>query len=258
MGINKPFHRVCRPHLNGSYSNSGGLDYIKHNNYAQSASHYVRAFLLIQKDLGNLLEYIEPCETNSNCYSFRTHELLTRTCIEVEANCKVILAENGYTPMKKNKIRRPEDWNMKNDYWKIQRSHKLARYSVEVPFWKGDKRIRHPYQAWKDDTYQTLDWYKAYNNAKHDRHANFDQATFNHLLDAICGLLVIISAQFYSIDFSNGPDTFCFGGNHETIGGYFAVKFPNADDWPEKERYNFKAEELKNENYIFAKYNYNK
>lgn len=55
----------------------------------------MRAFLLVQKDLQELFDYVEPADKKLCCYSYRIHELLMRTCIEVKANCKAILSENA-------------------------------------------------------------------------------------------------------------------------------------------------------------------
>ena len=78
-----------------------------HPEFAESPEHYVRAFLLLQKDLHDLFDYVEPADTNLQCFSYRIHALLLRACVEVEANCKAILKENGY--------KRVGDWSMRDN-----------------------------------------------------------------------------------------------------------------------------------------------
>lgn len=113
MTITNSYYRTCRQFSDGSYASSGKAKYIERPEFAQDAAHYVRAFLLIQKDLINLFDYIEPSDQNLQTYSFRIHELLLRTCVEVEANFKAILRENGYShPQRKKratKENRPEN-----------------------------------------------------------------------------------------------------------------------------------------------------
>src|SRR5688572_7486964 len=92
MTIMNPYRKNCRPFENGTY----GSYYISDPKYAKDPEQYIRAFLLIQKDLKELFDYIDPSDINLQCHSFRIHQLLMRTCIEVEANCKAILSENGY------------------------------------------------------------------------------------------------------------------------------------------------------------------
>jgi hypothetical protein len=171
-GIPKPFRRNVRQFLDGSYSEGGRWRYVRHPAFAQHPDKYVRAFLLIQKDFQALFDYIEPADANLPCYSFRTHELLVRTCIEVEANFKAILLENGFA--------RPGDWNMQ-DYRKVNRTHRLSSYQVKVPYWHGVGSIRTPFAAWDGAAGGGLSWYQAYNAKKHDRHAEFNRANFENL-----------------------------------------------------------------------------
>src|SRR5665213_3452453 len=123
MSINRPFYRSCRQFSDGHYSEGGRWEYIAHPKYAKSPEQYIRAFLLILKDLQNLFDYIEPSDKNLKCYSFRIHELLMRTCIEAEANFKAVLIENGYE--KKDTEGNNADLDIE-DYKKLEKTHKLS------------------------------------------------------------------------------------------------------------------------------------
>jgi len=249
MPVNKPFHRICRPFIDGSYSNSGQSEYINHPKYALSPEHYIRSFKIILDDLKMLFNYVEPCDTNLSCYSFKIHELLLRSCIEVEANCKAILFENGFV--------KKSDWNM-GDYRKLEKSHHLSSYFVKLPLWKGEKNVRQPFHSWKIDD-KSLTWYQTYNQTKHNRHNAFCEAKFDHMLDSICGLLVLLSSQFYRNDFSPSDTLLSCGGPNDdfesAIGDYFRIKFPY--DWDDDMKYNFNCEKLLNESNPFESYNYN-
>lgn len=238
MPIEKPYRRICRQRFAGRYSDDGDGDYVRHPKYAQSPEQYVRAFLVIQKDLLNLFDYVEPADANLDCYSYRTHELLLRACVEVEANCKAILSENRYS--------RSGEWNM-GDYKKIEAASRLSGYEVAMPVWHGVRNIRRPFAAWAVGG--KLPWYEAYHSTKHDRHNRFHLANFGSVLDAVCGLVALLSAQFITFDFSPGPNLLDLGGvadgRESAIGGYFRVKFPN--NWPDDERYIFDWEAMKGE-----------
>lgn len=228
MPIQRPYRRTCRQLTDGSYANSGNGRYVKHPLYAKSPEHYIRASLLLLKDVQELFDYVEPADANLSCYSYRIHELLLRICVEVEANCKAILTENGYS--------RAGDWNM-NDYRKIDASHLLSQYEVKYPFWQGAKATRIPFAGWAQTG--SLPWYKAYNTTKHDRHNEFFQATFEHMTDAFAGLCALLAAQFHTEEFSPRDEYFAAESNdglESGIGGYLRVKFPN---WPANERYEF-------------------
>jgi hypothetical protein len=246
MAITKPYRRTCRQFLDGSYAEGGRSRYIKHDRYAMSASHYIRAFLVLQSDFQRLCDYIEPSDINLSAYSFRTHELLCRVCIEVEANAKAILSENGYTP--------GGLWSMR-DYSLIEQSHLLSAYEVSFSHWTGVSEIRQPFAPWATDN--KLEWYQAYNRAKHDRHTNFADANFKNLTDAICGLVAILSAQFNYHDFAlvdhmtlSGSKT---AGFESSIGGQFEVKYPS---FPIADRYNFDWQALKEHSDPFEDFPY--
>lgn len=249
MSVNKPYKRTVRCHTDGSYSNSGRSNYVRHPNYANSPEHYVRAFLFIQDDFIKLLNYIEPSDTNLDTYSFRILELLMRVCIEVEANFKAILLENGYN--------KPENNLDMRDYVKVDKSHRLHSYKIKLPYWQGDQDIRSPFSNWINN--QPLNWYQAYNASKHNRHNEFTRASFRNLTDAVCGLIALLSAQFYTHDFSPGNVILALNlGNNDgmesAIGGYFRVQFPS--DWEDNELYDFEWETLKNEDNPFQLYDY--
>lgn len=231
MPIQKPYHRVCRPFLSGSFSGN----YLYHKKYANDPQHYIRAFLLLQQDLENLFAYIEPSDVNLETYSHRIQQLLMRACVEVEANLTAILIENGY---KKS----PKDFTMW-DYKLVNQSHKLSSYEARIPGWYGSLSTHEPFKNWETDI--ALPWYRAYNESKHDRQNNFNKATFEALLDSMSGLVILITAQFYNVDYKPGPIGLAThhqgfdsdDGMISATGGLFRVKMPTG--WPEDERYDF-------------------
>lgn len=232
-GIPKPYKRTSRPMENGDY---GGGDYQRHPEFANSARQFIRAFEIIQKDLMEVFDYVEPSELNKPCYSYRIHELHTRACIEVEANCTAILSENGYA--------KAGNWNME-DYKKLEVTHHLSSYEVRLPIWHGAGQIRTPFGPWKNAT--PLPWYQAYNQTKHSRHANFHLSNFNVLVDSVCGLVAMLASQFHLDDF--GQNFIYAGGPGDgfqyAIGGYFLIRFPN--DWSAEQRYSFNWQQLRND-----------
>ena len=85
MAVTKPYYRTVRQLADGSYAHSGNGRYIEDARYANEPRRFTRAFLLIQKDLLELFNFIEPADQNLQTYSYKTHELLLRACIEIEA-----------------------------------------------------------------------------------------------------------------------------------------------------------------------------
>ena len=249
MGIRKPYHRNFRGFIDGENSGYSSWGYIIDKEYARSPEHFIRAFFLIQDDLKELFEYVEPSPVSMKTFSYRIHELLMRTCIEIEANFKAILAENHYTKSR-------ADITV---YKKINVTHRLSSYKVILPIWNGKKeRVFKPFIDW--DNNKPLPWYQAYNKSKHDRQEKFQQANLKNLLDAVTALLILLSSQFKTEDFSPSSRGFAASGYdyHEmgpALGDYFRIEFPT--DWPEDEKYDFDWSKLKKTLRRFDKINYN-
>jgi hypothetical protein len=262
MGLKKPFHRNYRKMKAGPNSGYSDWAYIVDRQYAQDPEQFIRAFLIIQSDILKLFEFVEPSDINLATYSFRIHELLMRTCIELEANFKAILRENIYNPIyrkgpRAGSYRAENVWNI-DDFKIINKTHHLSGYSVQLPFWKGHKKIRKPFENWR--TEESLIWYQAYNHSKHDRHHKFNEANLENLLEAYCGLFVVLSSQFKTESFETGShslriNTDSYFSGRFGIGGYLMIEFPN--EWTDDEIYDFDWSVLKNEDSRFEKINYN-
>jgi len=230
--------------------------YLLHPRYATDPRHYVRAFLLIQQDLHELFSYVEPSEANLGTYSHRIQQLLMRTCIEIEANFTAILLDNGYA-----KAVSGTNLNM-GDYKLIDLSHRISAYHVRIPGWKGACDTRQPFASWSIN--QPLTWYRAYNISKHNRHENFQLATFDALIDAFCGLNILLSAQFMDEEYSPGsksiaPEGGCYtyegvDGMEPSIGSMLRIRFPI--DWPAEERYDFTWSSLSSQEDPFGNFDY--
>jgi hypothetical protein len=73
--MHRPFYRTCRQFISGDYANGGKSEYIEHKKFATEPEHYIRAFSLLQKDLLEIFDYIEPSDSNHKTFSSGTHEL---------------------------------------------------------------------------------------------------------------------------------------------------------------------------------------
>lgn len=253
MGISKPYHRIYRPFVqsifNWEYSQRA---YIPDHDYASSPLYYTRAFLLIQKDIQQLFEFIEPSDTNLVTYSYRIHQLFMRICIEIEANFKAIFKENIYS--------KPEDrWNI-NDYKRINISHHLDAYTATLPVWDGTENNFTPFKEWGNKDGK-LQWYRDYNSTKHNRQDERKLANMKNLLNAFSALFILLSSQFNTESFDPGNCLLSIGteytyyqGKEFGIGDYLLIDYPN--DWNEEEKYEFNWNDLKNKSEKFQKFNY--
>jgi len=262
MAFSKPFHRNYRAFISAPNSGYSSWAFIVDKEYAVAPHHYTRAFLILQKDIQDMFEYIEPADINLQVFSYRIHELLMRTCIEVEANFKAILRENIYTPKfssgsKKGMPRTEEFWKL-SDYIKVNKTHHLDNYIAEFPFWRGVRNRFQPFANWSNNG--PLLWYQAYNETKHDRDNKFETANFENLLSAFAGLFILLSSQFNCQSFTTGDTFLSTGGDSYFdgefgIGGYLKIEFPT--NWLDDEKYDFNWSVLKKQKDRFEKIDYN-
>lgn len=157
----------------------------------------------------------------------------------------LILVENGYPDSDKLTM---------NDYKKVEQSHRLSAYKVKLPIWSGSLGERRPFAEWSSG--KTLPWYQAYNSTKHDRHAEFSEATFANMLDAVAGVVVVLAAQFGTHDYMpySWTKVITPEGVELAIGGYFQISFPS--DWPDSERYDFSWDALKTQTDPFESFQF--
>lgn len=247
MSLNKPFFLTFRPN-----KEKGADLYMHDDRYAKDRWQIRKNVELLYKDFETLFEFIEPCDDNKVCFSLRTYELFLRTCTEVESNMKMILLSNGY-----QKKGGPENLNM-SDYCKLNATHFLSSFEVHIPNWKGELSIVSPFNAWSHGTTKDdiLPWYAAYNTVKHNRQEKFHEASLIHAVEAFCGLLVLLAAQFFNEEFAETSIGHSYGyydlddGLSDSIGSPFRIKFP---DYSDEDIYNFKWEDIKGESEPYAK-----
>lgn len=247
MALSKPYRRTIRQFSDGQYHEGGRWAYIRHPKFCTEAEHYIRAYEIIQKDLIEIFDYIEPDEVNLSTYSFRIHELFMRACIEVEANFKAILSENGYA--------KTGNWNLV-DYRKIEASHFLSMYEVKLPVWRTGTKILKPFEDWTANGKPK--WYQEYHDAKHNRHVAFAKANFENLLNSVAGLVALLHAQFLNgCVGSQTASVAAFAlddGYEDAIGDYFRIKFPT--NIPATERYDFDWQAIQGQIDPFSSYPY--
>lgn len=233
MSIQAPFKRTVRPFKNGDYDPENGLmSFIRTQSYSTDPRPYIRGFLVLQREIRSLFEFIHPSDKNLGTYSEHIGVLLVRICFEVETNLKAIMRENRYASSR--------NWTM-DDYRKIEASHKLSEYEVELPEWTGNCNTIRPFDSWRNSG--PLGWYNSYNSFKHDRVANLEEATFKQLIDAWGGLFVLLSSQYFLESFT--VEKVHIGFAHELdagqfwhgVGDYLKVRFPTS--WLDSEKYEF-------------------
>lgn len=256
MAFAKPFYRNVRGMLPGPNAGYSGVGFITDPEYALDPAHYVRAASLIIDDLREIFEFVEPSPEGECAFSYRIHALLMRTCIEIEANFKAIFYAHNFNPGPRVRLDIRQ-------FRRIDATHHLSSYEVELPMWNGSSRIWKPFEPWHEFRGRTaqpnscvLKWYQAYNASKHNRQHEFRASNLGVLIESVAALLVVVSSQFKSVSFDAraGYLSLESGPWEPSIGDLFRIKYP--DDWSDEEAYAFNWSELKLEPDRFATIDY--
>lgn len=141
--------------------------------------------LIVQ--LEQVCRVIHPKIDNFSAYGHDLRNILLVACTEVEAQCKSILRTNG---------RKENEARSMTDYFLLNAAMKLDEYVVSLSYCPWLEPLK-PFQGWlSDKPSQSLPWYNAYNQVKHDREAYFSQATLGNALSAVTACFVMLCAQY--------------------------------------------------------------
>lgn len=248
MSINKPFFRIYRP--------GAGTDYISDLRYCNEVNNLHRSFKLIEYDLKQVFQFVEPHEDNLSIYSNRLYELLLRACTEFEASAKSILEANGYSR---------NEYLRLSDYRKLNVATRLSEYEVILDVWNPGPKSLFPFSNWKHS--HSLDWYNDYNEVKHNRFLNFKNASLVNVINAVAGVYAILYAQIdYHTDTGllkpgrsmmftlNNDDTSDSSMTPMFVDSIFTIK--RNSNWDKNSLYRFDWNTLKQEAEPFQKYTF--
>lgn len=139
-------------------------------------------------DLLAIFRVVHPAAGNLGAHGNEIRDIIILACTEAEAQWKGVLVANGVTAA--------GHYFKTSDYVKLLPAMKLDEYEVGLIRYPDIPGIK-PFAAWDAARpTQSLLWYDAYNQVKHDREANFSQASLRNAIDAVAACVVILVAQF--------------------------------------------------------------
>lgn len=142
-------------------------------------------FISLEHDLEEISRYIEFSENNFQTYSIELARLLLAASSEVDVVAKQLC-----------KLLDPE--STANDicnYRKVIIS-KCPNFPDEIIFIERYGLSSQPWLNWAKD--MSPDWWKSYNNVKHQRDSYYPEANLKNAIDAL-GALLILLFYYYSI-----------------------------------------------------------
>ena len=237
--IEKPYYRIYRPYKSLNYT-PDVYDYILDVRNCKNRRELIKYFYILEKEVIDILEYIELSEKNMEVYSLKIYKAFLSICTEIENNFKGILYYNGYDIGK--------NLNMKNDYFKLDKVLKLSDYKVKILLNDYESVIQ-PFKEWKNQSdYKTIQWYKDYNDLKHNRSDNFEKAKLKNLIKSICALYIILYSQFYEYSKVINESTVIMTEDGQMLVQDLIdiIDIVEKPIWLEEEKYDFDWSKIKN------------
>jgi len=136
-------------------------------------------FLALEHDLDTCARFIEFAENIYNSYSIEFTHLLLASSSEIDVVAKSICALLDPT-------KHPERIN---DYRTII-VQGISGFSNEVVLIPRYNLTLTPWIDWENDS--SPDWWKSYNNVKHQRDSHFEEANLKNTLNSMAALLVVV------------------------------------------------------------------
>lgn len=140
------------------------------------------------EDLLSIFRVVHPAMNNLDAYGGAIRDIIILACTEVEAQWKGVLEANGVTAS--------GTYFKTSDYAKLLPAMKLNQYEVGLIRYPGIIATA-PFMGWDPSrATESLTWYAAYNQVKHDRETKFEDASLNHAIKAVAACVVMLAAQF--------------------------------------------------------------
>ncbi len=157
---------------------------------------YWRYFLSIEEDFIKTLRYVDLSNDNYQTYSIEYTRLLISTCAEIETMLKLLCKSTGSNCDKYN-ISKLKKKLYEHEFCLMHEAEvNLSNYEIDeiIPFasWEKDDSKGKPVAP---------EWWRAYNNIKHDRDDKFKEANLENVIYAIAGLFIV--EMYYYIKLKN-------------------------------------------------------
>lgn len=138
-------------------------------------------FRILEKDLEQCFQYVEPIEAHFSVYSDQFAKLILVACSEAENALRAL----SLTINENAKTRNLGDYRTTiiskyPNFWRMKFS--LPRYNLSIT----------PWSAWSEDNTAPTWWKDGYNDIKHDRLGNPNAATLESAINSVAALEAVI------------------------------------------------------------------
>ena len=141
--------------------------------------HYWQYFVALESDLAKATRYVEIAESNMATYSVEFARLILSAGSEIDVLAKVLCDQHQLpvSPQNIDGYRKAITGRFAEFVWLQIR---VPRYALQVL----------PWRTWHDG--KNPEWWRAYNDIKHERHINFAHATLKNALHSMAGLFSLV------------------------------------------------------------------
>ena len=155
-------------------------------------------FLAIESDLTRTTRFVEFNEDNFKTYSVEFARILLSASSEVDVLFKELCS-----------ITNPnKSYNNIKDYRECITSNYPKFYTFEVLIPQYDL-VRKPWKEWPPNSTINPSWWDSYNNVKHQRVKNYQEANLENAIDSVAGLFEVVlylwSAKKYPVRLRPSP-----------------------------------------------------
>lgn len=142
--------------------------------------------LLLWSSFVEITKTVHASGENFNTFGQAIRSCLVLICMEVESILKNCLIRNGYRIKKSYSTK---------DYISLKDTLGLAQFNLKFLRFPG-LPLFSPFESWSDgESTQTLYFYQAYTDTKHDSEGKLKRANFGMLVHAMAALAVLFYAQ---------------------------------------------------------------
>ena len=160
---------------------------------------YWQYFIALENDFAATTRFVELADANMQTYSIEYARLLLSAGSEIDVLAKVLCQRHGLVP-------RPRNIDGYRDAI-VSRFPGFATLQVRLPRFS---RTLLPWADWSHGSNPS--WWRAYNDVKHERNANFAAASLSNTMNSMAGLFTMLCyccrAQLWSREAQPWPQIF--------------------------------------------------
>jgi hypothetical protein len=138
-------------------------------------------FLAIESDLAETARFVHFSPDNFETFSIEFSQIMMAACAEIDTVAKQLCARVDAAAPRGNIA----------DY-QATLTLKYPRFYENQVLIPAHGLEMQPWRKWSPPTPAAPPWWQAYNAVKHDRGAQFGQATLENALNAVAGLMIIV------------------------------------------------------------------